>query len=70
MQQTLSKLTSTPLSRWLAFSAAPHRVFFFAGIVQGVLAMLWWLVDLLGHHAGWIAPIAWSCQRHGFTQVS
>ena len=60
MQQTLSKLTSTPLSRWLAFSAAPHRVFFFAGIVQGVLAMLWWLVDLLGHHAGWIAPIAWA----------
>ena len=33
---------------------------FFAGILQGILSMLWWLVDLLGRHAGWVAPIAWS----------
>lgn len=29
-----------PLSRWQVFSAAPHRGVFFAGIVQGMLAIV------------------------------
>lgn len=49
-----------PRSRWQVFTAAPHRVMFFAGMVQGVLALGWWLVDLLGRYAGWYAPIAWA----------
>jgi uncharacterized protein involved in response to NO len=33
---------------------------FFAGIVQGIAGLVWWLVDLLGRYAGWYAPIAWT----------
>jgi len=47
-------------SRWQVFTAAPHRVMFFAGIVQGIAALVWWLVDLLSRYAGWYAPIPWA----------
>ncbi|MFO1206883.1 MAG: NnrS family protein [Burkholderiales bacterium] len=62
MQQvTLSRQPVAPrLSRWKVFTAAPHRVMFFPGMVQGVAALAWWLVDLGGRYAGWYAPIAWA----------
>jgi uncharacterized protein involved in response to NO len=47
-------------SRWKIFTEAPHRVMFFAGIVQGIAALVWWLVDLLGRYAGWYAAIPWT----------
>lgn len=34
------------------YSAAPHRVLFLPGFIQGVLAMLWWLLDLESRLAG------------------
>src|SRR6266581_123479 len=41
------------------FFAAPHRVMFFAGAVQALLAMLLWAVDIGGRWGGlWPAP-AW-----------
>lgn len=43
-----------------SFTAAPHRMFFFGGVLQSVLAMAWWLIDLGGRHGGWYAPVAWS----------
>ena len=33
-------------SFWSTYIAAPHRVLFLPGAIQGVLAMLWWLIDL------------------------
>ena len=45
---------------WMTFSAAPHRMFFFGGVLQSVLVMAWWLADLAGRYGGFYAPIAWS----------
>ena len=41
---------------WRVFSAAPHRMMFFAGAVQAALIMLLWLAELAGR-AGWWAPL-------------
>lgn len=35
---------------WPVFFHAPHRVMFMAGATQGVLAMLWWTLDLAARH--------------------
>lgn len=51
---------SSPRPSLAAFTAAPHRMFFFGGVLQSVLAMAWWLIDLGGRHGGWYAPVAWS----------
>lgn len=45
---------------WMTFSAAPHRMFFFGGVLQSALVMAWWLVDLAGRYGGFYTPIAWS----------
>jgi uncharacterized protein involved in response to NO len=39
-------------SIWSVYSAAPHRVLFLPGFIQGVLVMIWWLVDLESRRAG------------------
>lgn len=31
---------------WSVYTAAPHRVLFLPGFIQGVLVMLWWLPDM------------------------
>lgn len=59
-------------SLWRVFSAAPHRMMFFAGAVQGVLALSWWLADLLGRHTSLYAPLSWplpSPWLHGFLMI-
>ncbi len=37
---------------WSIYTAAPHRVLFLPGAIQGVVAMLWWLLDLESRLAG------------------
>jgi len=37
---------------WSTYTAAPHRVMFLPGVLQGALAMLWWLLDLESRRAG------------------
>ena len=37
---------------WTVYTAAPHRVLFLPGAVQGVIAMVWWLLDLESRLAG------------------
>jgi uncharacterized protein involved in response to NO len=44
---------------WKAFSAAPHRMFFFGGVMQSMLTLLWWLIDLGGRYGGLYTPVAW-----------
>jgi uncharacterized protein involved in response to NO len=59
-------------SLWQVFSAAPHRMMFFAGALQGVLALSWWLADLLGRYTGLYAPFSWpqpSPWLHGFLMI-
>ena len=63
---------STAGQPWKVFSAAPHRMMFFAGAVQLVLTLLFWGVELLGlYTALWpplhitIAPV-WV---HGFLML-
>lgn len=46
-------------SLWQTLCAAPHRLFFFAGTVQALLVMLWWLADMAGRYAGWIPVMQW-----------
>jgi uncharacterized protein involved in response to NO len=62
----MSTLTPQPTlipSPWQVFSAAPHRMMFFAGALQVILVMGLWLLELAGR-AGWwptlslaVAPI-------------
>ncbi len=37
---------------WSTYTAASHRVMFLPGALQGVLAMLWWLLDMESRRAG------------------
>lgn len=63
---------ATPSSPWRIFSAAPHRMMFFAGATQGVLTILWWLADLLGRYTGLYAPLVWPVTpqwAHGFLMI-
>jgi uncharacterized protein involved in response to NO len=48
------------MNRLAVLAAAPHRVFFFVGAVQGVAAIVWWLADLAGRYSGWYASPAWT----------
>jgi uncharacterized protein involved in response to NO len=41
------------------FFAAPHRLMFFAGALQALLAMGLWAADLGARYAGLYVPIAW-----------
>lgn len=57
---------------WRIFSAAPHRMMFFAGIVQALAAVAWWLADLGGRMSGFYTPLTWSLSppdAHAFLMV-
>lgn len=41
------------------FFRAPHRVMFFAGATQGLLAMLWWALDLAARYGQFFAAPDW-----------
>lgn len=41
------------------FFQAPHRVMFFAGATQGLLAMLWWALDLAARYGQFFDAPAW-----------
>lgn len=71
-QVTFTPLSSMRQSRWQVFTAAPHRMMFFAGAAQGVVSMLWWLADLLGRYAGWYVPVPWTMPTpwvHAFLMI-
>lgn len=41
------------------FFSAPHRMMFFAGTMQALIAMSFWALDLGARYAGLYAPIVW-----------
>jgi len=45
-------MTMNFASRWQTFRAAPHRMMFFGGVTQSLLAIAWWLSELLSRYAG------------------
>lgn len=45
---------------WRAFTAAPHRVMFLVGALQGLATMIWWLADLLGRYTRLYPPFDWA----------
>lgn len=60
------------LKVWNTFSAAPHRMFFFGGVVQSILTLTWWLIDLAGRYGGLYAPISWiisPTDAHAFLMI-
>jgi uncharacterized protein involved in response to NO len=57
---------------WHTFSAAPHRMFFFGGVVQSILTLTWWLTDLAGRYGGLYTPISWTISptdAHAFLMI-
>lgn len=57
---------------WGTFSAAPHRMFFFCGVMQALLIILWWLADLAGRFGGFYLPFEWSVMppdAHAFLMI-
>ncbi len=52
--------------RWKIFSAAPHRMMFFGGMLQLILTIVWWLFELLGRYTDWwifppaVIPSTWA----------
>ncbi|PZP64668.1 MAG: NnrS family protein [Azospira oryzae] len=44
----------------LHLTAAPHRTWFFAGVIQLLAATVWWMLDLGGRYGGWFPPLSWS----------
>lgn len=57
---------------WKIFSSAPHRLYFLAGAVQGVLAIAWWLYDLAARYAGVFPDANWamtSIWAHAFLML-
>ncbi|UJP06217.1 MAG: NnrS family protein [Nitrosomonas sp.] len=53
-------------------AAAPHRSLFLVGAVQGVLTVLWWIVDLAGRYGIVGSATAWSIAppwAHAFLMV-
>ncbi|RKZ55638.1 MAG: NnrS family protein [Candidatus Parabeggiatoa sp. nov. 2] len=58
--------------RWKIFSAAPHRMMFFGGMLQFILTIVWWLLELLGRYSDWWnvlpTPIA-STWAHAFLML-
>lgn len=57
---------------WRTFSSAPHRMFFFCGVMQALLIILWWLADLAGRFGGLYPPFQWSVvppDAHAFLMV-
>jgi uncharacterized protein involved in response to NO len=52
--------TEAIIRQWKTFSAAPHRMMFFGGMIQSLCVMAWWLVDLGGRYGRLYAPVAWS----------
>lgn len=47
---------TVPKFSWQAFTAAPHRVFFFSGAVQLLLPVLFWFIELGSRYTGWWQP--------------
>jgi uncharacterized protein involved in response to NO len=59
-------------SVWRTFSAAPHRMMFFGGAVQGLAVMVWWMAELLGRYIPMFLPPAWTIPAvwaHGFLMI-
>jgi uncharacterized protein involved in response to NO len=57
---------------WSVYTAAPHRVLFLPGFIQGLLAMLWWVFDLelrLSGNAGLVALGLPAPLLHGWLMV-
>jgi uncharacterized protein involved in response to NO len=69
MRTTIPFSRAPQLSHWQIFRAAPHRMFFFAGTVQLVAAMLLWFGVLLGRTGaplGLTVPPTW---MHAFLMI-
>lgn len=67
----ISGAAPEPPHGWEVFTAAPHRMLFFAGAIQTALVMLLWLAELLGRTD--VAPllplVIASTWVHGFLMV-
>lgn len=45
------------LSKWRTLSAAPHRLLFFGGLLQLIMTIAWWSIELAGRYTDWWPPL-------------
>lgn len=70
IQEKPKPITNQPF--WETFTAAPHRMMFFAGAVQLVLPIIFWSIELMGRYTKlWspldaLIPTTWA---HGFIML-
>ncbi len=70
IQEKPTPITNQPF--WETFTAAPHRMMFFAGAIQLILPVFFWSLELIGRHTElWspldiLIPATWA---HGFIML-
>jgi len=60
------------IKSWNTFSSSPHRMFFFGGVVQSILTLMWWITDLAGRYGALYLPISWTISptdAHAFLMI-
>ena len=58
--------------RWHAFSAAPHRLFLWSGVLYAIVSVLLWTVQQASLYAGVWRPLLWPvphAQAHAFMMI-
>ena len=72
MQIQEPRQADNKLSFWKTFTAAPHRMMFFAGAIQLLLPLLLWSIELTGRYTelwnplGTLIPSTWA---HAFIML-
>lgn len=59
-------------ANWTSFSAAPHRLFFWSGVLYGLAAVSLWTLQQASLYTGLLSPLAWSVPfppAHGFMMI-
>lgn len=70
--ETAPPLGAPPRSTWEVWTAAPHRMMFLFGVLQIVVTIAWWMIDLAGRYGGWYEPVAWTVPpgwAHAFLMI-
>ncbi len=66
----MARLKAALIQKWRILSSAPHRMMFFGGVLELLMALAFWSVELMGRYTPLWPPITFSLpttQVHAFT---